>query len=228
MYGVANRACVFPSQLGMYESSPATNGIRAEPASQADPIPAMEILSISAKGAMIQSAPTRLAMWLTACTIPCSTLMSFLLTAISSVSVVAMYITPERIPPQATAPGSVFCGSLISSPITDANSKPTSPKQITPNEFNTNRGFGGIRKSAAVTVVPNLAKTITPNPIKTAAAMAVPIPPKLLIHFPTPSPTIFRITSSAIRPTDATTVNILLSASAAWPGPSTKTETPTK
>src|SRR5580692_10352198 len=127
-----------------------------------------------------------------------------------------------------SAPGSVFCGSLISSPITDANSKPTNPKQITPNEFKTNRGFDGIRKSAAVTVVPNLAKTITPNPIKTAAAMPVPIPPRLLIHLPTPSPTIFRITSSAIRPTDATTVNILLSASAAWPGPSTKTETPTK
>ena len=39
-----------PSQLGKYESSPATNGIRAEPASHAEPIPAIDTLSNRAKG----------------------------------------------------------------------------------------------------------------------------------------------------------------------------------
>src|SRR6202789_4685070 len=131
-YGVAKRGCVSPGQRGMYEPRQATKGRRAEPASHAEPIPAMEILSISAKGATIQFAPTCAAMWLTACTIPCSTLMSLLLTAISRVNVVAMYINPESTPPHATAPGKVFCGSLISSPITDASSTPPNPKQITP------------------------------------------------------------------------------------------------
>ena len=71
----------------MYESRPATNGMRAEPPSHAEPIPAIDKLSISANGATIQPTPTLSAMWLTACTIPCSTLISSLPTAISNVSV---------------------------------------------------------------------------------------------------------------------------------------------
>src|SRR5450432_2211951 len=90
-YGVPYFGCTFPSHDGIYESSPATNGIRADPASHADPIPAIETLSRNAKGATIHKAPTRAPMWLTAWTIPCSTLMSCLLTAISNVSVAPMY-----------------------------------------------------------------------------------------------------------------------------------------
>src|SRR5271167_2823544 len=202
--------------------------MRAEPASQADPIPAIEILSISANGATIQFAPTCPAMWLTACTIPCSTLMSLLLTAISNVNVVAMYITPESTPPHATAPGKVFCGSLISSPITDASSSPTNPKQITPKEFRTNRGSAGIRKSAAVTVVPKRDHTVKPSPINTAAATNVPIAPRLLSHFPTPRPTMFTTVSNANNASDAAIAKFLLSASAACPGPIANTVTPTK
>src|SRR5450432_4459387 len=147
----------------MYESRPATNGILAEPPSHADPIPAIEMLNNNAKGATIQGTPTRSAIYLTACTMPCSTLMLSLLTAISNVSVAPMYKSPERIPPQATAPGKVFCGFSISSPITEASSSPTSPKQITPKEFNTNRGLAGTAKSADVTVLPNRDHTTTPS-----------------------------------------------------------------
>src|SRR5258708_19005197 len=61
---------------------------------------------------------------------------------------------PEITPPHRTASGRVRCGSLISSPMTDASSRPTSAKQITPKEFRTARGSWGIRKSAAVIVSP--------------------------------------------------------------------------
>ena len=64
--------------------------MRAEPPIHAEPIPAIDKLNISANGATIQATPTLVAMWLTACTIPCSTLMSFLPTAISKVSVAPM------------------------------------------------------------------------------------------------------------------------------------------
>src|ERR1700730_2231768 len=97
-YGVEYRGCTLPSQDGMYESSPATNGMRAEPASHAEPIPAMDTLSRNAKGATIHAAPTLSAIWLTACTIPCNTLMSSLLTAISNVSVAPMYSNPDKMP----------------------------------------------------------------------------------------------------------------------------------
>src|SRR5579884_843417 len=132
------------------------------------------------------------------------------------------------IPPQATAPGIVRRGSRISSPMTDASSSPTSPKQITPNEFSTNLGFAGIAKSAALTVVPCRSVTTAPSPISTPAATNVPIAPTLLIHFPTPSPTMFITTNTASSASEAPNAKTLLSASAAWVGPSTNTETPTK
>src|SRR5947209_8155150 len=212
----------------MYESSPATNGIRAEPASHADPIPAIDTLSKNANGATIHTAPTRAAMWLTASTIPCSTLMSCLPTATSSVSVAPIYNNPDNTPPHATAPGKTRCGFSISSPITDASSSPTRPKQITPNEFSTNRGFAGMEKSAAVTLAPKRTHTIAPSPISTAAATNVPIAPRLLIHFPTPSPTTFSTTSSVSRINDALSANTLLSPKAWCPPPRTNTDTPTK
>src|SRR5215813_15166372 len=86
-YGVLYCGCTRPSHAGMYESSPATNGIRAEPPSQAEPIPAIDKLNKNANGATIQATPTRDAMRVTAWTMPCKTLMSDLLTAMSSVSV---------------------------------------------------------------------------------------------------------------------------------------------
>ena len=119
--------------------------------------------------------------------------MSCLLTAISSVNVAPIYNAPESTPPQATATGKFFAGSSISSPITEANSRPTRP-----------------------------------NPIKTPAATKVPMAPKLLIHFPTPRPTILSTVKKISSSREAHSAKILLSASAACPGPSTNTETPTK
>src|SRR5882672_5388387 len=110
-YGVRYFGCTRPSHAGMYESSPATNGIRAEPPSHAEPMPAIDRLNKNANGAIIHGAPTREAMCETACTIPCSTLICDLLTAINSVSVAPIYSAPESTPPHATAPGSVFAGS---------------------------------------------------------------------------------------------------------------------
>src|SRR5579871_244938 len=95
----------------------------------------------------------------------------------------------------------------------DASSNPTRPKQITPNEFNTNLGSAGTLKSAHVTSLPNLAHTINPNPINNAAATNVPIPPMLLIHFPTPSPTTFSTTSTNNKNRHALSAKYLLSAS---------------
>src|ERR1700681_1505040 len=212
----------------MKKPGPATKGILAEPPSHADPIPAIEMLNKNAKGATIQGTPTRVAMCLTACTIPCNTLILSLLTAISSVSVAPIYRRPERIPPHATAPGKVFSGFSISSPITEASSSPTKPKQITPNELSTNRGFAGIAKSAEVTAVPNRSQTTIPSPINTTAALPVPIAPKLLIHFPTPSPTIFITTKIISSSNEAVSAKLLLSASDSCPAPSAYTETPTK
>src|SRR5260221_5296386 len=109
----------------------------------------------------------------------------------------------------------------------DASSSPTSPKQITPNEFNTNRGFSGILKSAQVTVVPNRVHTIKPSAINNPAAINVPMPPMLLTHLPTPSPTMFNTTSTASRTTQALSANTLLSASCSCPAPSANTDTTT-
>src|SRR5271157_1283433 len=212
----------------MYESRPATNGMRADPPSHADPIPAIERLNKGANGGTTHPTFSRPAMWLTACTIPSSTLMLSLLTATSNVRVAPMYSNPERIPPQATAPGMFFSGFSISSPMTEASSSPTNPKQITPKEFKSERGFAGIWKSAQRTVVPNFMYTTTPRPISRNAATNVPMPPILLTHFPTPSPMMLRITSRASSTTEAAKAKFLLSARPAWLGPSTNTDTPTK
>src|ERR1019366_7677614 len=160
----------------------------------AEPIPAIERLSMTANGVIIHATPTLPAIWLTACTMPCNTLMSFLPIATSS----------------------------------EASSSPTKPKPITPNEFRTNLGSAGIRKSAVVTVVPKRDKTVNPKPIRTAAATNVPMAPTLLSHFPTPRPTMFTTVSSSNNNTDVTIAKFLLSASAAWPGPIANTVTPTK
>src|SRR6266849_6442600 len=112
--------------------------------------------------------------------------------------------------------------------MTEASSNPTNPKQITPNEFKTNRGSSGILKSAQVTLVPNRSQTIKPSAINKPAAINVPIPPMLLIHFPTPRPTIFSTTKTASNTTQAVSANTLLSASCSCPAPSANTETPTK
>src|SRR6266436_2505727 len=202
--------------------------MRADPPSHAEPMPAIDKLSMNANGATIHETPTCAAMWLTACTIPCSTLMLSLLTATSSVKVAPTYNSPESRPPHATAPGKVFRGFSISSPMMEASSSPTRPKQITPNEFSTKRGLAGIWKSAQATVVPNFAHTITPSPISSAAATNVPIAPTLLIHFPTPSPTTFSTTSTVRRNKQALKANARLSASPWWLSPRTNTETPTK
>src|SRR6266478_683096 len=143
-YGVEYEGCTLPSHEGMYESSPATKGMRADPASHAEPIPAIDTLSKNANGATIQPAPTLPAMWLTACTMPCNTLMSCLLTAISKVSVAQKYSSPDTSPPPSTAPGKMRLGFSISSQSTEASSRPTKPKKITPKEFKTNLGFAGI------------------------------------------------------------------------------------
>ena len=65
--------------------------MRAEPASHAEPIPAIEKLRSNANGATIQAAFDSGGHVPTACTMPCRTLMSFLLTAIRSVSVAPIY-----------------------------------------------------------------------------------------------------------------------------------------
>src|SRR5437762_10206158 len=212
-YGVLYRGCTLPSHAGIYESSPATKGIRADPASHAEPIPAIDTDSRNANGATIQTAPTRCAMWLTACTMPCKTLISCLPTATSNVNVAPIYNKPDNTPPHATAPGKIRPGFSISSPMTDANSSPTNPKQITPNELSTNRGLAGMEKSDAVTLAPNRSHTMAPSPMSTAAATNVPSAPKLFIHFPTPSPTTFSTTSNARRINDALSANTLLSPS---------------
>src|SRR5437773_9143457 len=73
--------------------------------------------------------------------------------------------------------------------MTEASSRPTRPKQMTPKEFRTKRGFAGIRKSAAVREVPKRSPTMTPRAISRTPATKVPRPPTLLIHLPTPRPT---------------------------------------
>jgi len=68
--------------------------------------------------------------------------------------------------PQATAPRKESCeDSRFSSPMTEASSNPTRPKQIsTPKEFRTKtRGWPGIRKSDDVTAVPNRSQITTPR-----------------------------------------------------------------
>src|SRR5438270_12689429 len=110
----------------------------------------------------------------------------------------------------------------------DASSKPTNPKQITPKEFNTKRGFSGILKSAQVTFVPKRNHTIKPSPISSPAAMNVPIPPMLLTHLPTPRPTMFSTTSTTSSAVHAVKANTLLSASCSCPIPNENTDTPTK
>src|SRR5277367_322954 len=193
-YGVAYLGCTRPSHAGIYESSPATNGIRAEPPSHAEPIPAIDRLNKNANGATIHATPTRSAMWLTDCTIPCNTLMLPFSTEINKVSVAPTYSSPERTPPHATAPGRVFRGFSISSPMIEASSSPTNPKQITPNELSKNLGFAGIWKSAQVIVVPNFMHTTTPSPINRNAAINVPMAPRLFNHFPTLMPKTFKTT----------------------------------
>ena len=77
-------------------------------------------------------------------------------------------------------------------------------------------------------VVPYFAHTITPRTISKNAATNVPIPPRLLIHFPTPSPITFNTTSKVRSTTEAASAKARLSARPSCPGPSANTDTPTK
>ena len=144
--------------------------------------------------------PLSPAMWLTACTIPCSTLISFLLTATRSVSVAAMYITPEMHAAPRHGAGKVFCGS--------SNFVAHHRRELQPHQA---RSKSRRKNSARIADWPEYEnprpspwfqsanQTIRPSPISTAAATPVPMPPTLLIHFPTPRPTMFRTTSRASR-----------------------------
>ena len=60
-----------------------------------------------------------------------------------------------------------------------------------------------MRKSAEVTVVPKRDQMTIPKPISTAAAMKVPMAPRLLIHFPTPRPTMLNRVSNASSASEA-------------------------
>src|ERR1700721_3171108 len=127
---------------------------------------------------------------------------------------------PHNKPPQAAAPGSVRRGSFISSPMTEASSRPTKPKQITPKELSTKRGLGGTLKSAAVMPEPKRDQITIPNPTSTAAAIKVPRAPTLLIHLPTPRPRMFNRVSSASSARETEAAKSLLSGSPWGPGPS--------
>src|SRR5713226_944212 len=95
----------------------------------------------------------------------------------------------------------------------EASSRPTRPKQMTPNEP-IKRMSPVIRKSAAVMVVPKRKSTTRPRPMSVTAVMAVPRPPRLLTHRPTPRPRTFRITRRTRRTMDAASANQGLSAKA--------------
>ena len=94
---------------------------------------------------VIHTTPTLPAMWLTACTIPCSTLMSLPHRDKQSERRPDVKRAGKHSAPRDRAGKDKF-GSRISSPITEASSRPTRPKQITPKEFNTKRGSAGILK----------------------------------------------------------------------------------
>ena len=140
----------------------------------------------------------------------------------------AMYSTPESTPPQATAPGKVRCGSWISSPMTEASSSPTSAKQITPNEFRTKRGFAGIRKSAAVTVGaephPDDQSQADQRGRRDEGADAA----QIVQPFAHAQAHNVKDHQHGQQQQRRRMANALLSARAAWLGPSTNTETPTK
>src|ERR1035438_4339834 len=138
----------------------------------------------------------------------------------SKVSVAPTYSTPDSTPPHATAPGRIRLSSSVSAPLTAAGPSPTKPKQITPKEFSTKRGWGGIRKSAAEMFEPKRDQITAPRQISTPAATKVPAAPMLLIHLPTPSPRMLNTVSNPSSARDAAQANTLLSASPKWFGPS--------
>src|SRR5260370_27052862 len=105
--------------------------------------------------------------------------------------------------------------------MTEASSRPTRPKQITPNEFSTKRGLAGIWKSAAEMLVPKRDQITAPRPMSTAAATKDPTAPTLLIHLPTPSPRMLNRVSRASSTREVVEAKILLSASHRRLGPST-------
>src|SRR6516164_8140903 len=127
--------------------------MRAEPESQADAMPAIETLSTSANGEISHGTPTLVDMRLTASGMPCRAEISDLGTATSRVSVAPKYRMPESTPPQATANGMLRGGSWISSPMMEASSSPTSPKQMTPND-DSNPRSNGMPRSEAVMLTP--------------------------------------------------------------------------
>src|SRR6516225_12419485 len=102
----------------------------------------MEMLSTSANGETSQGTPTLVDMRLTASGMPCRAEISDLGTATSNVRVAPTYRMPEIMPPHATEKGTVCSGSRISSPIMEASSSPTSPKQITPKDESDPRSNG--------------------------------------------------------------------------------------
>ena len=87
------------------------------------------------------------------------------------------------IPPHATAKGTVLRGSRISSPMIEANSRPTKAKQTTPKADSKLRSKG-MRMSCSVRFTPKRRVMVMPRPIRISEATAVPMPPMLLTHLP--------------------------------------------
>src|SRR5260370_13660101 len=69
--------------------------------------------------------------------------------------------------------------------MTEASSRPTRPKQITPKEFRTKRGLAGMRKSAVVTDAPKRSQNTLPKTMRTRAAIKGSMAPGLLGQLPT-------------------------------------------
>src|SRR5579863_5331463 len=178
--------------------------MRAEPESQAEVVPAIANVSTNATIGTSQRTDNLPAMLCTACKSPCTAPISFCGTASSKESVATTYKIPDNSPPHSTALGTFRLGSSISSPITDASSSPTSPKQIKPNELIRCQSLARTLKSAACNIPPWDRSTPRARPTSTTLVIAVPIPPKLLIHFPTLRPRIFSQIITQSRTTDIT------------------------
>jgi hypothetical protein len=190
-------------------------------------MPAIERLSISANGVIIHATPTR-----------AGHMADRLHNSLKHADVVLADCDQQSqrrsdieqrrrsLPPHATAPGKF--SARIPDFVAHYRSK-FEPDQAEANDAERIQHKPGIGRNSEVSGRYGRAKTRPrphPKPIRTAA-INVPMAPRLLSHFPTPSPTILRPSAAQAAP-EAAMAKFLLSASAAWPGPIANTDTPTK
>src|ERR1041384_743069 len=225
-YGVRHRGSTAPNAGGSTRSTPATKGIRADPAIQAPAPPRLPSVSSAATSAGTITShppPSRSTIAAAACGTPFVRLTASAGNATRIASVPSTYVATMPTPDHTMPRRSVAAGSRISPPSVGANSSPANANVIVAKRLSSERSSLAGRNALAENVValPWDANETAARATKIAAGTHVPYAPRFCTHLPTRRPTKFSPSAIHSMPSENSAMNHLLSASGTNRGPPT-------